>query len=81
MRVPRRTGDYKLHQWANDWISADGPEGQPVIVNPVGIELESDEVARLFADHERYLAGDRGSGFFWDRYELDSVNSTIRRRT
>lgn len=51
-----------LHQFCNDWISADDSDGRPVIVNPTSVQLEPGEAEVMLAD--------KNPGFFWKRYRL-----------
>jgi hypothetical protein len=40
--IHRRTGTrYRPHQFCNDWITGDGPDGKQRVLNPITIELES----------------------------------------
>jgi hypothetical protein len=78
----KTTGDgYKLHQWANDWITCDGPDGrQNVIAKPLNVQLEGDEYWRM---RESYVAwwqrGDRSCGLFWVHWKLE-LDGTFTRR-
>jgi hypothetical protein len=73
-RAPHRDARAQLHQFSNNWISAqllDGPDaGKPVILDPAAVELEPDEVVRLIRNREADLvSGHRG--LFWDRWRID----------
>jgi len=62
---------YRLHQWANDWITADPPGGgRPVIAKPLNVELTEDETTVMAASYMRFLNGERHCGQFWHHWEL-----------
>lgn len=48
MKVNRggKVTEYRLHQWANDWISADGPNGSEIL-SPLVVILDADEVRQF----------------------------------
>lgn len=81
MRLPRRKGEYRLLQWANDWLSLDSIlDGRPAIASPRGAMPNEDEYDRLEADYQRFRTGDTSTGFFWNAWELDPETRTIRAR-
>ncbi len=59
-------------QFANDWISATTADGRPVIVNPLSVTLDGDDIRWFIA-----RAGDGHAGFFWNRYVV--VGDTFAR--
>lgn len=64
--------EYKLHQWANDWITADGPHG-PEVISPSQVILTEDEM--------KLIQEPTGSvGIFWDLYELDKSRGRLVKR-
>ena len=77
----KNAGDgYRLHQWANDWMTADPPGGgRPVIAKPLNVELTEDEYVRMSASYMRFLAGERHCGLFWVHWEL-LEDGTFRER-
>jgi hypothetical protein len=66
--------EYKLCQWANDWITADGPNGRGVVLDPTKCIFTDAEMSMLCNPNNNY-----GSGCFWDRYE-QAPNNRLRRR-
>lgn len=86
VKLPRRTGEYRLHQWANDWLSADEVEtGRPIIASPRGAKLTDEEAERLREDYNEFLqlagAGlpnQHHAGVFWLEWCLDG--NTLRKR-
>ena len=76
LRGPRRGERLTPHQFANNWISADGPDGRPVIVRPLSVSLDPEDVEffqqRLDSAHV---------GFFWRVYTLDVEGRVFRRRS
>jgi hypothetical protein len=61
-----------LHQFCNDWISADDDAGNPIIVNPTSVKLEDGE-AQMFIN-------DPDPGMFWDAYQIDGDRFVRRQR-
>lgn len=61
LRGKHKGAEAKLHQAANDWISADGPGGKSMIVNPTSVQLSREEIDELLS-----CAG----GFFWSHYRV-----------
>lgn len=60
----RRRGsevEVKLHQFCNDWISVDGPDGDPKILNPVSVVVSLGELEEM----RRSV----NPGHFWDWYD------------
>lgn len=53
----------RLHQWSNDWISADTPYGGGVILRPTQVELDADEAEQIQQHPEH-------AGVFWQLWEL-----------
>lgn len=69
----KHAGDgYRLHQWANDWISTDSAGGKPVIVGPLNVQLEGDEYWQMRQSYSRFLSGEVNCGLFWRHYELQT---------
>ena len=60
-----RGRSFRLVQFANDWISADAPNGQPVIVKPDCMRIESENELQQFLDAKH-------TGFFWMMWTIDS---------
>lgn len=80
----KRAGDgYKLHQWANDWITYDNPDGTPSPhpVHPLNVQVEGDEEWRML---ESYVAwwqhDDRRCGHFWPSWDLQPDGTYRPRR-
>lgn len=67
-----RGQSFELVQFANDWISANAPNGELVILNPLNIEIEGAEEMQRFLDEQH-------TGLFWSLYELYG-NRLIRRK-
>lgn len=59
------------HQFANNWMTVDGPNFENKVVSPERMQLtEPEEFERFRASKARYDAGDRTDGQFLDLYEL-----------
>lgn len=67
--------EYKLHQWANDWISADGPNG-PEILSPLVVILDADEMEAVKATKDN-----ANVGIFWIMWELDETKGRFFKRS
>lgn len=88
MRVTGGTRELRLHQWSNDWISADPVEprdaDKPMILSPMKVQLNPAEVATMRADeaaaHEAW-ADNRTptSGTFWREWIM-SDDGYFKRR-
>jgi hypothetical protein len=75
----KNAGDgYRLHQWANDWMTADAPDGAPVIAKPLNVQLDGDEQRRMRESYERFLDGERHCGQFWHHWELKDDGTFAR---
>lgn len=76
MKVNRggNEAEYKLHQWANDWISADGPNG-PEILSPLQVILDEDEMKRV-----KETVDDVNVGIFWLMWELDEETGRFKKK-
>ena len=74
-------GGYKLHQWANDWITYDNPDGtaSPRPERPLNVQVEGDEYWRMCESHSRFMSGDRSCGQFWLIWDLQ-LDGTFTRR-
>lgn len=70
---------YKLHQFANDWITADDPHGRPMTLKPDAIQIAGKEFEVMCESYRRYLEGSRKEGYFWDAWEL-RPDGTLRRK-
>jgi hypothetical protein len=71
-----------LHQWANDWLSADTDDGKSVIVTPTSVQLEGDEIERLRADEATFASGaTHHAGEFWALWDLRDDGTFRRRRS
>jgi hypothetical protein len=76
--------EVKVIQWANDWVSIEGPglSARDRIVKPTRLELTAEEV-QLF----RVSIGRPNLGMFWKLWQLDdngrfvSLAGPPRRRT
>lgn len=63
VRRGRRAGQHlTMHQFCNDWITADTDEGQPVVVSPLRVQLDAAEVAQVRASIN--------TGIMWELYTL-----------
>lgn len=63
----------RLHQFANDWISADLlPDNHPIIVSPTGVQLEGDEITEMRAH--------TSVGSFWSEYSFDASTQRFVKR-
>lgn len=69
----------RLHQFANDWITADIGDLQSVILKPPQIELDDDEYQRMYESYLRFARGERTAGQFWRHWELRSDGRLYRR--
>jgi hypothetical protein len=78
----KNAGDgYKVHQWANDWITADGHGKQNIVLRPLNVQLEGDEYWRAFEDYTAFWQqGDRRSGMFWQLWKLELDGTFTRRK-
>jgi hypothetical protein len=72
MKKDGSSSEYRLHQWANDWISVDGPNGAEIL-NPLTVTLAPDEMERI----QEYS---NNVGMFWKLYELTDSGRLIRKR-
>lgn len=61
----------KPRQFANDWISATTPDGQHVVVSPLAVELEREDLS--FFDQVA------GTGTFWTQFALDYETYRFRK--
>jgi hypothetical protein len=75
----RRGEVVKLHQWANDWITADTEDGRPLVLKPPMVEVEGDEYQRLTESYGRFQQGDKRTGFFWRAWALGDDGRFTRR--
>lgn len=77
MRVSGSETEYRLHQWSNDWISADPVDGgKSVILSPTRVKLSTEEVVRMRADEDqakmaRSKAKVPHTGTFWLEWKLN----------
>lgn len=63
-----------VRQFANDWFSVElGPNRISLIVSPISIWLDADEVDRVIADK-------KNSGFLLDAFVLDRAKGTFKRK-
>lgn len=61
----KRAGEHLTpRQFANDWISAEDPDGRPVIVRPGAVELDPEDVDLFINKDPRHV------GRFWTLYTL-----------
>lgn len=68
---PHAADGWKLHQWANDWMTAVPPGGgHPVIVKPGCVELTPAEAEWMRADRQAWKQGQRRHGLFWAHWQL-----------
>lgn len=68
-----------VHQWANDWITADPLDGgeSPKVCNPLRVRLNKPETRRFKEDRESFVKAPRQhhTGQFWLHYELVETDS------
>lgn len=60
----------RLHQYANDWISADDQDGRPIILNPTSVRLEPGE-REAMKEHV-------STGSFWTTYEVRDDGQIVK---
>lgn len=72
LRGKRKGETARLHQYANDWISADAQDGSAIILNPTSVRLEPGEREQM----ETHTS----TGFFWRRYEVRDDGQIVKRR-
>ncbi len=68
-----RGQSFRLVQFCNDWISADAPNGQPVILNPVAVTLETEEEVNTFLNSDN-------PGIFWMLFEYVPEERRFKRK-
>lgn len=70
-----------IHQFANDWMTIDGPGFQNRVVTPDLVQLDTpEEFARFRASYDAFLANGPGhEGQFWQLWTL-WPNGTFSRR-
>jgi chemotaxis methyl-accepting protein methylase len=73
-----------VHQWSNDWITADDDVTgqQNIVLNPLRVRLEPDEMQQFRDDEAAHLAKDKSchSGSFWEEWVLQETGF-FRKRT
>ena len=69
----------KLHQWSNDWMTADTDDGAPLVLKPPMVELDDDECRRMREDYARYQRDGWHAGF-WRAWELGADGRFTRRK-
>ena len=72
MKIVGDDKEYKIHQWANDWICIDVPNAQDSIVNPLKCIFTDEEV--------QMLSGTTNVGIFWLLYEWGPNNRLVRKK-
>lgn len=85
MKVSGSAETWSLHQWANDWITADGPNGRTAVLSPTRVQLEGEEISEMLTDRDHALAQIEAgeyphTGFFWKAWSLDPRGFFTARR-
>jgi hypothetical protein len=65
IRGKHRGKTAKIHQFANNWISADIDGGGPAILSPLHVKLSTLEVSLIMKGRDTGKAG-----YFWQRWAL-----------
>jgi hypothetical protein len=65
-----RGREARLHQFANDWITADIGAVQSVVLKPHMVELNGDEFERMHESYLRFCQDGRAGGQFWKHWRL-----------
>jgi hypothetical protein len=69
----------RLHQFANDWITADIGAVQSVVLKPHQVELDDGEYERMHESYLRFCQDGRAGGQFWKHWQLLASGRLARR--
>lgn len=65
LRGKRRGMEVVGHQFCNDWLTATGPNGEPLTLSPLSVQLTT------AADREFFTSKDPANcGTFWQEFRL-----------
>ncbi len=68
-----RSGEHlTLHQFCNDWITADTDDGRPVVVTPTTVRFTPEEIFELQTNPD--------PGTFWDEFEIHPDGDRLRKK-